>query len=355
MVKLQIKDISKHFGPIKAIDHLSINVMDGELLAVLGPSGCGKSTLLACIAGIEKADQGEIWYLDRCFLSRQKNIEVPPKERNIGFVFQNYALWPHMTIFQNIAYPLKMRRRPKDLILRETRRILHLIRLEDKAVRHPHELSGGEQQRVALGRALIMNPDLLLLDEPLSNLDARLRENMQEEIRSIQKKLHLTVIHVTHDQSEAMAMADRIAVMNHGRLLQTGKPEDIYEKPAGDFVATFVGRNNLLRLDTDHRGALIYRPKGKEMPIVAPVHRKAAGGSGTCAVRPEDVVLFKNEDAPEDPGVGRGQIIRKIYKGAHIIYEIDTGSDILRAQVHPGEVFLAGEPVAFTFRRTVML
>jgi len=353
MEKLRIKNISKHFGTTKAVDDCSIDVHDGELLAVLGPSGCGKSTLLASIAGVENADRGEIILGGRCIYSKERKINLAPDQRNIGFVFQNYALWPHMTVFDNIAFPLKMRRKPKAYIRKEVGRVLELIRLESKAFGHPRELSGGEQQRVALGRALVMNPDLLLLDEPLSNLDARLRENMQLEIRKIQQEMYLTVVHVTHDQAEAMAMADRIAVMHEGRILQTGRPQEVYEKPATEFVAEFVGTNNL-----------IWGPAVRDLKAAFPKEYEAAGSGGRLGtgevpqgrtafvVRPEEITLIKTGDFARGTA-GTGTITNKVYRGAHIMYEIRCVDRVLRAQLHPGAAFNVGETVGVRFHKTV--
>ncbi len=245
---------------------------------------------------------------------------VSPDERNIGFVFQNYALWPHMTVGRNISYPLKMRKYTREKIRKETAKILKLVRLEGKLNRYPHQLSGGEQQRVALGRALIMNPDLLLLDEPLSNLDARLREEMQIEIRRIQQELNLTVIHVTHDQSEALGMSDRVAVMNRGVIVQIGKPEDVYNHPENRFAADFVGTNNIIHAD-----------------------------EGSFCVRPEDI-SFSCRDNRD--GTGRkGQIVRRIFKGAHIQYDVRTDSGLLKVQTHPGNLYSVGDSVECCFRR----
>jgi iron(III) transport system ATP-binding protein len=365
MSKLQVNSIYKHFGTIKAIDGLTLEVKEGELLAVLGPSGCGKSTLLSCIAGIEKPDHGEIKTTDGFLYSFQRKIDIPPESRNIGFVFQNYALWPHMSVFQNIAFPLKMRKKHNHEIREETMRALRLIRLEYKAERNPLELSGGEQQRVALGRALIMNPKLLLLDEPLSNLDARLRENMQDEIRTIQQKLGLTVIHVTHDQSEAMAMADRIAVMHRGKILQINTPAEIYENPQTRFVADFVGTNNLIKVYKDDNSGLLHCNNGLNMRVGPAVyghrelgHRELGHrelGHPVCAVRPEDIHLFRASEAPTGQSVGRGVISKRTYKGAHILYEISAGSTVLRVQQHPEKELMIGETVAFTFTRAVLV
>ncbi len=362
MKKLQINGISKQFGQIRAIENLSLEVKEGELLAVLGPSGCGKSTLLSCVAGIEQPDAGEIQLSERPLFSLERKINVPPEKRNIGFVFQNYALWPHMTVFRNIAYPLKVRNSSKAFILKEVQHMLKLVHLEEKADRHPHELSGGEQQRVALARALIMQPDLLLLDEPLSNLDARLREDMQVEIRSLQRKLNLTVIHVTHDQSEAMAMADRIAVMNKGKILQVDIPQKIYEFPRSEFVAGFVGNNNLLygymdkemRLFTCKKSGM--KTQVSEADINYPIQDARKAEKPTiCVIRPEDVMLEPSKVSGCDEESLSGIVETKTYKGAHIMYGIKTGSSVIRAQAHPEKNFSPGDTVDITFRRKLLI
>jgi len=350
MKMLQIKDISKKFGPITAVKDFSIDIGNGELLAVLGPSGCGKSTLLSCIAGIRKADKGEIFLGKRCLYSAQKGINVPPEERNIGFVFQNYALWPHMTAERNISYPLRIRKRTKPSIKKEVNHILNLLRLEDKGNRYPYQLSGGEQQRVSLGRALIMDPDLLLLDEPLSNLDARLREEMQKEIRRIQRDLKLTVIHVTHDQSEALAMSDRIVVMNNGKFIQEGSPDDVYNNPNSIFAADFVGTSNIIRgkvVKSINKLILVcgnhFRVDVSHLPI-------KPGERAVFSVRPEDIDITLKKKETADP-VGTGEIVEHIYRGAHIQYEVKIGNNSLKVQVHPADSFETGDVVFLYFKR----
>jgi iron(III) transport system ATP-binding protein len=255
MAKLILENIIKNYGTVDAVKGISLNVHEGELIGILGPSGCGKSTLLSCIAGIEPIDSGRIVLNGRPLVDKQEKIFIPPEKRRMGFVFQDYALWPHMTVGKNLAYPLKIQRFTQSERENQVNRMIELVRLDGKKNRFPHELSGGERQRVALGRALIMNPDILLLDEPLSNLDARLREEMQLEIRSLQRELRLTVIHVTHDQSEAMAMSDRIILMNKGEIVQKGRPKSLYNNPASSFAARFMGTNNLIE------GIISYRKK----------------------------------------------------------------------------------------------
>jgi iron(III) transport system ATP-binding protein len=367
MKKLQIKNISRHFGTVEAVRHFSLEVNDGELLAILGPSGCGKSTLLSCIAGIEIPDSGELYLNNRCIFSPDKKIDLPSNRRRIGFVFQNYALWPHMTVREHIAYPLKMLKMSGKRIRAEVDKNLSMIQLEQKAGRYPHEISGGEQQRVALGRALIMHPDLLLLDEPLSNLDARLRDTMQKEIRNIQQQLKLTVIHVTHDQAEAMAMADRIAVMNAGQLLQTGTPKEIYHNPQNTFTADFVGINNLIHGESASDGSILLDVEstdGSRMAIPAFLGKESPGkGEFVLAVRPEDVSMVRADElyalnasamgSAAAGGLGTGIITHSVFRGAHVMYEITSGDTVLTALLHSNMDFSIGERVAFSFRKFV--
>jgi multiple sugar transport system ATP-binding protein len=218
-----------------AVDGVSFDVRDGEFVILLGPSGCGKTTTLRCIAGLETPDEGEIYIGDRLV------NDLPPKDRDIAMVFQSYALYPHMTVYDNLAFPLKMRKYPKDEIDKRVKEVARLLRIEDLLDRKPRQLSGGQQQRVALGRALVRNPQVWLMDEPLSNLDAKLRVYMRAELKKLQKDLGITTIYVTHDQAEAMAMGDRIAVMDKGKILQYDEPHVVYEKPANIFVAGFLG------------------------------------------------------------------------------------------------------------------
>jgi multiple sugar transport system ATP-binding protein len=218
-----------------AVDSVSFEVKDGEFVILLGPSGCGKTTTLRCVAGLESPDEGEIYIGDRLV------NDLPPKDRDIAMVFQSYALYPHMSVYDNLAFPLKMRKYPKEEIDKRVKEVARLLRIEDLLDRKPRQLSGGQQQRVALGRALVRNPRVWLMDEPLSNLDAKLRVYMRAELKKLQKDLGITTIYVTHDQAEAMAMGDRVAVMDKGKILQYDEPHVVYEKPASIFVAGFLG------------------------------------------------------------------------------------------------------------------
>jgi iron(III) transport system ATP-binding protein len=244
MADLRLVDLAKRYGAASALHGINLAVRHGELLALLGPSGCGKTTTLQIVAGFLTPDAGEVWAGERRLSSPHDT--VPPERRRMSLVFQSYALWPHMTVHQNVAFGLEMARVPRAELARRVGQMLEIVGLAGYAGRYPHELSGGQQQRVALARALVVQPDTLLLDEPLSNLDANLREQMRFEIRRIHQQTGITMIYVTHDQAEAMVIADRIAVMNQGRIEQVGSPQEIYTRPRSRFVAGFLGQTNCL-------------------------------------------------------------------------------------------------------------
>jgi ABC-type Fe3+/spermidine/putrescine transport system ATPase subunit len=239
---LGLEGLSKLFGATRAVDRVSLEVERGHVFTLLGPSGCGKTTTLRMIAGLERPDEGRISFGTTTIADAEKRIFVPPHKRNLGMVFQSYAIWPHMTVFENVAYPLRLRGLPKPQIANRVDRVLALVGMQEFARRPAPDLSGGQQQRVALSRALVYEPDLLLLDEPFSNLDARLRVQMRVEVRLLQQRLGITVVFVTHDQVEALSMSDRIAVLNQGRLEQVGVPSELYDRPASPFVRDFLGQ-----------------------------------------------------------------------------------------------------------------
>ena len=239
---LEFRAVIKRFGTVNAVDGVNFAVQRGEIFTLLGPSGCGKTTTLRLVAGLEEPDDGEIYIDGKIVAAPQRGLFLPPEKRQLGMVFQSYAIWPHLTVFENVAFPLRVRRESADLIRQRVDHALESVGLDGFADRGATQLSGGQQQRVALARALVYEPAVLLLDEPLSNLDAKLREQMRFELRALQRKLTLTILYVTHDQTEAMTLSDRIAVVNRGRFEQVGSPEEVYEKPATTFAGEFLGR-----------------------------------------------------------------------------------------------------------------
>jgi iron(III) transport system ATP-binding protein len=256
VANLDIRGLSKRFGKQQAvaIDSLDLNVEPGEFLVLLGPSGCGKTTTLRCIAGLESADTGRISFGERPVFDAAAKINVPPNKRNIGMVFQSYALWPHMTVRQNIGYPLRTRRVQRTTADTWIKQVAELVDCSELLGRYPSQLSGGQQQRVALARGLVARPDLVLFDEPLSNLDARLRDQVRTEIHELHRRLHFTAVYVTHDQTEALALGDRLAIMRAGTVEQLGEPEQIFEEPATEYVAGFIGMGNRLELERSGDG-----------------------------------------------------------------------------------------------------
>jgi len=279
---LSLRGVTRRFGEVVAVDDVSLDLADGEFVCFLGPSGCGKTTLLRAVAGLEATDAGEIRLRGRDLAG------VPARLRNFGVVFQSYSLFPNMTIARNVAYGLECRRRPRAEIDRRVSEMLELVQLTDQALKYPEQLSGGQQQRVALARALAPNPGVLLLDEPLSALDAKVREELRGEIRDVQKALGITTIMVTHDQDEAMEMADRIVVMDRGKIAQIGSATELYSAPASRFVAEFIGRMNTLRAEIDGDRARV----GDFVLALAPAIAGDRGsGARTLGIRPEEVEL----------------------------------------------------------------
>ncbi len=338
MSGIRIKNLRKSFGSYTALHGIDLQVPNGTLLALLGPSGCGKSTTLQLLAGFETPTDGEIW-ADDVLLSSARGV-LPPEKRGISLVFQNYAVWPHKTVAENVAFGLAIRRLPKAELVERLDRALRTVRLEALRDRYPSELSGGQQQRVALARALAVEPRILLLDEPLSNLDAHLREEMRFEIRQVHDLLGITTVYVTHDQSEALVTADRIAVMKSGHLQQLGSPEDIFERPSNAFVATFIGANNELAGRSEGQGAI----RVGDRVLTAPDRSGAARGAPvSLCVRPSQVRLSEaGQEAGQEAGAGGpcnvlpGVILRSAYLGEYRDVLVDIGNDqTLRAFVPP--------------------
>ncbi|MCI7404115.1 ABC transporter ATP-binding protein [Pyramidobacter sp.] len=300
MSSITLNEVTKSYGSAQVIQKFSSVFRDREFVTLLGPSGCGKTTMLRMIAGFEKPTSGEI-LIDDAVVSGRGQF-VPPNRRNIGMVFQTYAVWPHMNVFDNVAYPLKIQGLPRDEIKKRVFEILEAVHLTQYVKRLPNELSGGQQQRVALGRALVCNPRVLLLDEPLSNLDAKLRESMRFEIKDMQRRFGITVVYVTHDQTEAMAMSDRVIVFNKGAVQQMDTPTNVYRHPANQFVADFVGKINFIRGDASE-GRVDF-PGGQWM-----AYGGGRRGPVVVAVRPENMVMRR------DRGVLKGTLAKAYYLG----------------------------------------
>lgn len=316
-IAVTIEQVTKHYEHVVAVDDLSLDVRPGEFLSLLGPSGCGKTTLLRLIAGFLTPDSGTIVVGGRCM------VGVPPYDRNLGMVFQSYGLFPHLTVGANISFGLKMRGLSKRETLVRAQRALELVQLSGYEERYPKQLSGGQQQRVALARAIVYEPDVLLLDEPLGALDKKLREEMQIELKALQRSLGLTTIFVTHDQEEALILSDRIAVMKAGRIEQLAAPADVYERPASAFVSDFIGLTNLVhcRVRTDHGASLLVSEKG--LVIYPPAnHVLTDGAIVAAAVRPEKITLAVDAEPTRGRG-GLGVVSNIIYVGAQTHYYVD--------------------------------
>jgi len=322
MSVISIDKVTKNFGKVEVIREFTQVINDKEFLSLLGPSGCGKTTMLRMIAGFEKPTSGEIRIGDKVVTS-EKSF-VPPEKRGIGMVFQSYAVWPHMTVFENVAYPLKIAKRPRAEIKSKVEKILEGVHLEQYAERIPSQLSGGQQQRVALGRDLVSEPELLLLDEPLSNLDAKLRESMRFEIKDIQKKFGITVVYVTHDQSEAMAMSDRIIVLNYGIIQQISAPTEIYRNPANQFVADFVGKVNFFK-GTAGNGKIELAGLGQSIPYQGPY-----SGKVVVAIRPENITLSPAASSSSPFGVLEGTLLSMFYLGDINDCRVEINGEIMR-------------------------
>jgi len=322
-MQVRLTDVVKRFGPVEAMAGVSVTITDGEFFTLLGPSGCGKTTTLRVIAGFYDPDAGTVHFDDTLMNG------VPPAERGIGIVFQNYALWPHMTVYENVAYGLRLRRVPPAEIRRRVEATLEQVGLQGLGDRTPGQLSGGQQQRVAVARALVLNPRVLLLDEPLSNLDAKVRARLRSEIRRLQQELRITTVYVTHDQEEAMVLSDRIAVMDRGRILQIGTPVDLYERPASLFVADFIGTNNLIAgtVTASRDGQVVVETPAGPLRGVAR-GALAPGSRAVVAVRPEHLVLQREAPGPLDVTLA-GRVVLSQYLGNVVRYELETGGGIV--------------------------
>ena len=319
MSGLEVRDLTRRYSDTVVVGPVSFTAAEGEFVSLLGPSGCGKTTTLRCIAGFETADAGDIR------VDGQSLVGLPPHRRDVGLVFQNYALFPHLTVFENVAFGLRLRRRPAGEIARRVDEALRLVDLVGLDARHPSQLSGGQQQRVALARCLALEPRLLLLDEPLSNLDLKLRLQMRAEIRKLQRRLGNTAIYVTHDQGEALALSDQIVVMSRGRVEQVGTPREVYETPRTRFVADFIGASNLLPGQVAAVSALgvIVRSAGVSLTSSHGAD-VAAGQSVTVLIRPERVRLAPPATDHPGPNVLSGRVTDLVYLGEDLQLSVEV-------------------------------
>lgn len=352
MVSVRLKELTKRFEDVIAVNQLNLNIAEGELCTLLGPSGCGKTTTLRCIAGFYTPDEGEIFFGEKIV------NPLPPFKRNTGMVFQNYALWPHMNVFNNIAYGLKVRKVDRRQMKDRVAVVLELVHLEGLEDRLPSQLSGGQQQRVALARALVIEPDVLLLDEPLSNLDAKLRVDMRTEIKKIQKRLRITTIYVTHDQEEALSISDKLVVMDQGKAQQMGPPRDIYENPENPFVADFIGIANFIKgkvKQIDKEKQIAIMETEYELTIKATLEKGVNKDMEVLAsVRPEAITVYHRGRSPKGMNFVDGVVRLTTYLGDVARYEVETpwGSTIRADVYNPRHVhfFKEKEKVSLGFK-----
>jgi ABC-type Fe3+/spermidine/putrescine transport system ATPase subunit len=329
MAELMLKDLVISYGKVTVLNKLNLKIKDGELVTLLGPSGCGKTTTLRSVSGFLPVQGGDI------FLNGKRITDISPEKRDIGLVFQNYALWPHMTVFKNLAFGLELRKVSKEEIKKRVATVLASVKMGEYADRYPRQLSGGQQQRVALARAIVLEPDILLLDEPLSNLDALLREQMRFEIAAIHQRLGITTMYVTHDQTEAMVISDRIVVMRNGLVMQEGPPEEIYTRPLNKFVAGFMGTTcfidgTIVKVDGNH--CILRADDGFELRGIG--SNMALGEKAIAAIRPEYISLGPRAAALGSSEINRftAKVDRSNFTGELFDYQLKLGSNFIRAK-----------------------
>ncbi|OGQ75345.1 MAG: hypothetical protein A3G94_05535 [Deltaproteobacteria bacterium RIFCSPLOWO2_12_FULL_60_16] len=348
---VKIESLEKYFGEdverVHVLKGVSLEIPEGSLYTFLGPSGCGKTTTLRCVAGLERPEGGRISIDGKAVFASGERVYVPTNKRPIGMVFQSYAIWPHMTVFENVAYPLTIQRRPKSEIRRKVEDVLKIVGLHGLEDRPAPKLSGGQQQRVAFARALVNEPKVMLLDEPLSNLDAKLRVQMRFEIKALQRRVNITTIFVTHDQSEALAISDQIAVMHAGRLIEVGTPHQLYSRPKRKFTATFLGLTNLIEgkvldLGADSRPGKIETAKGVLSFI--PAAGLAKGQPAVLSIRPEHIQVHKQQPQGLE-NVVEGTIKEAIFMGDAYHCQIAVGDLLLAVHTHPFLSMNPGEKV----------
>ena len=351
-VDIKVRNLTVKFGDQVAVDDLSIDIHDGEMLVLLGPSGCGKTTTMRSLVGLQKPDAGVISIGDDVLYDSSSGIDVPTNARNIGMVFQSYAIWPHMTVAQNVAFPLRMQKLSKPDIRERVAAVLELVGLDGFGPRGASKLSGGQMQRVALARSLVMEPRMLLLDEPLSNLDAKLRESLRFELRELQERLGMTAVYVTHDQSEALALADRIAVMRDGAVVQLASPVEMYRNPRTPFVADFLGVENIFPahvVSTDERAGSVLRLDDSEVDVNASAVRQVGSSSYVC-IRPEVVTIEPteaNSDIPPGFNALNGKVVSASFMGDRTRYHIrvDRGPSIYAVAPGDAETLSPGKEI----------
>jgi ABC-type Fe3+/spermidine/putrescine transport system ATPase subunit len=344
-MSISVQNLVKGYGNVMAVHGISFEVRKGEFVSLLGPSGCGKTTTLRCIAGLEDANGGVIRIGDEIVAAPDQGIVVPVHERNIGMVFQSYAIWPHMTVAQNVGFPLTIRKLSSAEVKRQVDEALGIVGMRHLKDRHPSQLSGGQQQRVALARAIVGRPKVLLFDEPLSNLDAKLREGTRTEIRRLQRELDVAAVYVTHDQEEALSMSDRVIVMDNGRIMQSGTPKELYRRPVNRFVADFVGRASFIDVLPVGDGRAWKTPDGA---VIQVDEAKAETGRYQAMLRPEAIVLERGA-AGAGQGINRlpGRVEEGQYLGAHTEYAVSAGGAVLKVQ--SSEDFEPGADVTVRF------
>jgi ABC-type Fe3+/spermidine/putrescine transport system ATPase subunit len=359
-VDLRVAGLRKLYGSVVAVHNVGFDVPAGQMISLIGPSGCGKTTTLRMIAGLEQPDIGSIVAGGRVLVDGEARL--PPEQRDLGMVFQSYALWPHMTVFDNLAYGLKRRGYARAAIAGKVAEVLRIVGMSDYAARFPGQLSGGQQQRVALSRAIATEPGILLFDEPLSNLDAVLREQMRFEIRSLQQRLGITGVYVTHSQDEALAMSDQIAVMRDGRIVQIGKPAEIYGLPRSRFVAAFIGLTNLVDLraiSVDGNGVAGSLSSGAIIRArVGAIEAASSGGTVAVSIRPVEIAIGRGAGAGNAENRLAGRVRTTAFTGGLIDYFVDVGGGLeLRVQTTPPAAAEPGDDVMLSFAadRTVVL
>jgi iron(III) transport system ATP-binding protein len=357
---VRVSNLLKRYGDVVAVDDLTMDFEKATLTTLLGPSGCGKTTTLRCIAGLEKPDKGVISIDDSTVFS--EDINVPPEKRNVGIVFQSYAIWPHMTVFDNIAFPLKIRHASRQETDQKVKKVMDLVRLTGLGDRSATQVSGGQQQRIALARALVFDPELLLLDEPLSNLDTSLRDIVRVEVREIQKSLGITTIYVTHDQVEALSISDKVVVLKAGKIMAVGTPREIYTRPRNEFIASFVGKANMLRGRISAMPGLPTARSGESLVIVETklgevrCHLHGAvevkeGDKALVTIKPENVLVSSDgQGGPQEPNTFQGRVELTSYLGAFSEIIVSIGGEMIRITKNSEEAnFEGGQEVYVSF------